>query len=275
MSIQGFYDVSSFNRDVNQEIQRLRAQAYLTWKRESRVLSWFGLQDQMSLVELGSGPGFISESLLSLLPNGSVTAVDIDPIMVQHAKKYQKQQQISEEKLKIIEASIMDTGLPDNTFDFAVARAVFGHLIDPVGAAKEIRRILKPGGKLVVSDIDTDAFSLPDPPIPEFKLLMEKYSELQIAKGGDPKIGRKLMRILNKAGFQNLDIEVIVLHNGEISLDEFFSKNDPEMFSRLLVDKGLLTEKHIEDYKHAISSFQKLTDPVYIEFWMMVCGVKT
>ena len=150
MSIQGSYNVSSYNRDLNQELKRLRIQAHLTWKRESRVLSWFGLQDGMSLAEFGSGPGFTSELLLSLLPNGFVTAVELDPVMIQHAKQYQKQQGISEEKLKIVEASVMDTSLPDNSFDFAVARAIFEHLSDPVGAAKEIRRVLKPGGRLEI-----------------------------------------------------------------------------------------------------------------------------
>jgi len=272
MSILGSYNVSSFNRDVNQEFRRLQVQAHLTWKRESRVLSWFGLQDGMSLAEFGSGPGFTSELLLSLLPNGSVTAIDLDPVMIRHAKQYQKQQGISEEKLKIIEASVMDTGLPDNSFDFATARAIFEHLNDPVGAAKEIRRVLKPGGKLVVTDIDRDVFWFSDPPMPELKLLMDKLYEVLETRGGNLKIGRELMRILKKAGFQNLDLEAIILHNGDINLGDFFLKDDPESFSRLLVDEGLLTKKYIDDYKRAIDSFQELPDPFFGEVWMMACG---
>ena len=272
MSILGSYNVSSFNRDVNQEFRRLQVQAHLTWKRESRVLSWFGLQDGMSLAEFGSGPGLTSELLLSLLPNGSVTAIDLDPVMIRHAKQYQKQQGISEEKLKIIEASVMDTGLPDNSFDFATARAIFEHLNDPVGAAKEIRRVLKPGGKLVVTDIDRDVFWFSDPPMPELKLLMDKLYEVLETRGGNLKIGRELMRILKKAGFQNLDLEAIILHNGDINLGDFFLKDDPESFSRLLVDEGLLTKKYIDDYKRAIDSFQELPDPFFGEVWMMACG---
>lgn len=263
MSITGSYNVSNYNHDVNQEFQRLRVQANITWKKEAKILSEFGLQDRMSLAEFGSGPGFTSELLLSLLPNGSVTAIELDPIMIQRAEQYQKQQGISEEKLKFIEASIMDTGLPDNSFDFAVARAIFQHLNDPVGAAQEVCRVLKPGGKLVVTDIDIGFFLFSDPPMPELELLLNEYSKAQEARGGDPRIGRKLMRILKKAGFQNLYPESIMVHNGEVNLNDFFIMADPEMFSQLLVGKGPITEKHIEDYKQAIDSFQELTDPFF------------
>ena len=46
------------------EVKRLASQARGGWGKEARTLSWFGLQDGMSVLELGSGPGFITEQLL-------------------------------------------------------------------------------------------------------------------------------------------------------------------------------------------------------------------
>jgi SAM-dependent methyltransferase len=48
-----------------------------------------------------------------------------------------------------IHTSDSSIGLPDATFDGAVCCEVFEHLYDPLLAAKEIHRLLKPGGKLV------------------------------------------------------------------------------------------------------------------------------
>ena len=35
----------------------------------------------MNVLEAGSGPGFFTEKLLELLPNSSVTALEIDPVL--------------------------------------------------------------------------------------------------------------------------------------------------------------------------------------------------
>jgi len=67
MTTSGSYDIRESHRDTNAEIERLAAQARLGWGKEAHTLSWFGLKNGMSLIELGSGPGFITESLLTLL----------------------------------------------------------------------------------------------------------------------------------------------------------------------------------------------------------------
>ncbi len=71
MTASGSYDLQTSHRDVTAEIQRLAAQARSGWDKESRTLSWFGLKDGMSVLELGSGPGFITEQLVALLPTSS------------------------------------------------------------------------------------------------------------------------------------------------------------------------------------------------------------
>src|SRR5258708_994628 len=78
-SSQKSYDLSRF--DLDREMQRLRTQALRTWPQEARLLQWYGLRDGMSVLKLGSGPGFITEQLLALLPGGHVTTVENSPEM--------------------------------------------------------------------------------------------------------------------------------------------------------------------------------------------------
>src|SRR5262249_136952 len=56
-----------------------------------------------------------------------------------------------ENLLRILQGNILAMELPENTFDFAIARFLYQHLPDPVAAAHETQRLLRPGGKFVVA----------------------------------------------------------------------------------------------------------------------------
>ena len=147
------YKASEMNDNIEKEIERLRGQALWGWDKQSRNLSWFGLVDGMSILELGSGPGFVTEQLIALCPNGHITCVEIDPDLILPAEQYLQSKGL-EGHYTIVQGDIMNMDLPDDTFDFAFARLVFQHLRDPRAALAEIRRVLKPGCKLVIDDID-------------------------------------------------------------------------------------------------------------------------
>src|SRR5438045_1481750 len=108
------YDASSQRIGLENEIQRLRDQTLIAWAKESRNLRWFGLREDMSVLELGSGPGFVTEQLLDLVPNGSVTAVEIDPMLIERAQNYLRGK--DEGRWRVIEGNIMRMDLPDNGF---------------------------------------------------------------------------------------------------------------------------------------------------------------
>lgn len=154
MPEEGSYRIAEIHRDLDQELHRLHVQTDLGWPKEARALTWFGLQDGMTVLELGSGPGFITGHLLDLIPHSVITCLEIDPTMIAQAEQYLQDRQ--GDRVKFVSGSIMDMPLPDNVYDIAFARFLFQHLPDPVGAAREVLRVLRPGGKLVIHDIDAD-----------------------------------------------------------------------------------------------------------------------
>jgi protein-L-isoaspartate O-methyltransferase len=64
MAAEGSYQASTYNLELDAEIQRLKGQVLLSWEKEARNLTWFGLADGMKVLEAGSGPGFFTEKLL-------------------------------------------------------------------------------------------------------------------------------------------------------------------------------------------------------------------
>lgn len=265
------YDVQASHRDANAEIQRLAAQARLGWDKESRTLSWFGLQDGMTLLEPGSGPGFITEALLTLWPSSRITCLEIDLTLLKKAEQFLQDK--ARGRVQFVEGSVMATQLPGDSFDFAYARLLFQHLPDPVGAAREIKRILKPGGKLVIYDIDDEIFGIIDPPVPEYAGVLEKFGQAQSLMGGNRRVGRNLWRILIAAGFINLSLEVIATHTDALGMEPFLPMIDAD---RLLpfVKMGLMTEQEVEKVREARQKFLESPKPYILLLMLMVSGEK-
>jgi ubiquinone/menaquinone biosynthesis C-methylase UbiE len=271
MSTPRVYDASTANVDIEAELRRLHTQANLNVEKESRALKWFGLRDGMSLLEAGSGPGFVTEWLSRLVPNGSLTCLEIDPLLVEHARQYFKGRVNPEPR--IVQGSLMETEFPDNTFDFVFVRLVFEHLPDQVGAAKEIFRILKPGGKAVIAESDFALNVITDPVVPEAHSIREKLMQYQSSLGGDSMAGRRLWRILKSAGFEHFDLEAVVAHSGDKGLDWFYPQFNPERMTPF-VKRGYLTQEEKDKLTTAVNRFMTTDDGFYLRILLIGCGQK-
>lgn len=264
------YEISNIPGGVDRELERLRSQALLAWKREARHLQWFGLRDGMSVLDVGSGPGFASEQLLDLLPNGSVTALEVDPVMIERAEKYLAGR--SGERLKLVQGSLMHSGLPEASYDFAFARLVFQHLTDPVAAARSIGRLLKPGGKLVITDIDDRLHLIEPEDPPEVQAINERFIEEHRQRGGDRNIGRKLLHILREAGYVDVALDLIGVHSDEFGMDTMAPIGGVNAY-RALLDEGKITEEELD---LLVAAEKRAHEPDAINMYVIftACGTK-
>ncbi len=255
---------------LDYEVDRLRQQALLSWEAEARTLQRLGLRDGMHVLELGSGPGFITEQLLAMLPTGKVTAFDRDPTLIERSRAYLQGK--AEGRLDIIEGSVMRMDFPDDTFDFAYGRLIFQHLPDPVGAAKETLRVLKPGGRLVIGDID-DALHIIEPLQPEVQAILDRFTAQHTAKGGNRHIGRRLPRVLMDAGFSNFGLEVVIAHSDLYGIEKLAPREGQEDTWKSLLVAGLITEDEVKVLRASDKEFYS-SDPLVMLMLLMACGEK-
>ncbi len=130
-------------------------------KRYDRVARWYDLLDRPmessmfskwreSLVgnvsgktlEVGVGTG---KNIPYYPENIDLTVIDFSKNMLKNAKaKYGDDPR----DITFLEMDAQDMDFPDNTFDTVVTSCVFCSVPDPVEGLKEIRRVLKPGGRL-------------------------------------------------------------------------------------------------------------------------------
>ncbi|MFL0195752.1 class I SAM-dependent methyltransferase [Clostridium sp. WILCCON 0269] len=102
--------------------------------------------------DIGSGTGFITEGLIK---NGlRVIAVDSSEEMLKQMKL--KFKEYNDIEYRQGEAEILP--IENDTVDYAMANMYLHHVEDPLTAIKEMVRILKPGGKIVITDLDKHDF---------------------------------------------------------------------------------------------------------------------
>jgi SAM-dependent methyltransferase len=101
-------------------------------------------KDKIKAIEIGCGEGFSTQRLVEMLPSHvEMQASEFVEALVPRARKRNP-------GVKVTQESIYETKHKDNTFDLVFLLEVLEHLDYPDKALKELRRILKPGGFLVL-----------------------------------------------------------------------------------------------------------------------------
>lgn len=135
--IRGRYDRIAPFFDLMEGIMELMA--FRRW----RTLQWRRVEGH-DILEVGVGTG----KSFPFYPSGCrITAVDFSRAMLQRAAAKAEQQRVTVE-LRCMDVQRLD--FPDAHFDTVVGSFVFCSVPDPRRGLREIHRVLKPGGRLVL-----------------------------------------------------------------------------------------------------------------------------
>ena len=110
------------------------------------TLSRFQLEPGESLLDVGCGTGVLLDALSISVPNAKLSGADPSPEMLGMARKRLGERVLLEqshaESLPFSEAS----------FDVVVSTNAFHYFRNPLGALEEMARVLRPTGRLVITD---------------------------------------------------------------------------------------------------------------------------
>jgi len=165
------------------------------------------LRPGMRLLDIGCGPGSITQGLAQRLAPGQVVGVDLSRETLEAARKNAAAQGIA--NLTYEAGSVYELPFPDASFDVAYAHQVFQHLREPGKALSEMLRVVRSGGLVAVRDVDwgTASYWPSDPWIDRF---IETHFKTWDRNGGDPRMGRRLRALFNAAGIADLTITAAV-----------------------------------------------------------------
>lgn len=131
--------------------------ARLRYRNPGETLGLFGLFGGMNVLDLGCGSGLFTPEMARMVgKEGTVHAVDLQAPLLEQARRRVEQSDLGE-RVKFYAQGAYELPLADSSVDVAVLIAVLGEIPDRLRALAELRRVLKPGARLAVSE------ELPDP----------------------------------------------------------------------------------------------------------------
>jgi ubiquinone/menaquinone biosynthesis C-methylase UbiE len=106
------------------------------------------------ILDLGSGPGLLAcELAVEVGAGGRVTAVDVSVEMNAIASRRAQEAGLGD-RIEIVRGDATELVFPDASFDGAVSTQVLEYVDDVGRALRELRRVLRPRGRLVLLDTD-------------------------------------------------------------------------------------------------------------------------
>lgn len=189
-------DANYIHGTTSNEQARLAALNRLT---NGPFLEFLGVQPGWRVLEVGSGLGILATAVADYAADVQVTAVERSPEQIAAATPHSR--------VAYIESDAHRLPLADGSFDLVYCRYLLEHVKQPEQVIAEMRRVTRAGGRIAVMENDTSLVRI-DPPCPAFGALWAVFTRYQWQLGGDAFIGRRLFRLLQAAGWTQIELSL-------------------------------------------------------------------
>ena len=116
------------------------------------VLGMYGVNAGMEVLDAGCGTGIFSVEMARMLGSqGNVYAVDLQPSMIERTRARVAGAGVSD-VVQLHQVGLYDLPFADDSLDLAVLISTLGEIPDKPAALSELRRVLKPGARLGVTE---------------------------------------------------------------------------------------------------------------------------
>ena len=199
------------------------------------------------VLDLGSGGGIdVLLSARRVGPTGFAYGLDMTDEMLELARKNAAEQGAT--NVQFLRGQIEDIPLPENTVDVVISNCVINLSADKGRVLRETFRVLKPGGRLAVSDV-----------VVQGKLPADLRADLEAWVGcvAGALEENEYRRLLAEAGFGDVDLEVTRVYDAHKLAESVRSEWDEPAFRRFEAAGGRVVSAFVRARKPAAQASGK------------------
>ncbi len=172
--------------------------------RMAPLLAPLDIQPGQSVLDVGSGPGYVTlEFGRQVGANGRAVGVDINGTFVSRANANAQKEGLSQVSFE--QSDFPPLPFPDDSFDRLFCKNVLEYVDDAKTTVREIARVTKPGGRVVLIDSDWDMLALDTGDEALHDRVIQAVTSTATK---EPRIGRKLPRFSKAAGLTEIATKI-------------------------------------------------------------------
>ena len=112
------------------------------------IVEFSGAGPDDTVLDVACGGGLVVCAFAKTVRHA--TGIDLTPAMIERARALQAEQGLTNVTWRL--GDVLPLPFPDASFTIVTSRFAFHHFLDPLAVLKEMKRVAKPGGKVMVVD---------------------------------------------------------------------------------------------------------------------------
>jgi 2-polyprenyl-3-methyl-5-hydroxy-6-metoxy-1,4-benzoquinol methylase len=194
------------------------------------------------VLDMGCGTGVAARQIAGRGGfSGQVVGIDLSPYLIEAASRLAGEEGLASQ-VDFRTGNTHSLEIPDSHFDAVVAHTLLSHVDHPLEVVKEAARVVKPGGRVTIFDVDFASLTFDQEDPVKGKADDEALIRALVA---NPRVMRQMPRLLRMAGLELVSLLPYVL--AEAGKADFWASG-LAAYGKLVPATGLMTQEYADEW---------------------------